>query len=597
MISKDKYKNGVLKTKDPDNIVYTYDELHEDVENSDALVEFLEERISFAERSKKDYIYHMSTYCFFHQKKIDDLVKEYKEDQKKEHENEKSYKIRKDLIQYARHQVENGQAKGTILNKQSRVKTFLRDNSVYIPKFKPDLSKYNENGNYYTKKDLPTRETIKIAINSSNLKHKALFAWVFTTGTGRKETAESLTVERFIEGISEFCESKTSQGMIEELDGKTNEKKVIPIIRLDRIKTGHPYHTVTTPECVQFIIDYIKSKPSVLNDLKKPLFGIKTDAISSAFKKINTQYGWGKKGRYNYFGCHRVRHYHYTQIDDSNLANRLEGRTLKDIIDKTYDHNDDPEELRERYKEHMHKFAIFDRYDVMLNSEAYNQILEEKNDLEQQLKATKDEYERKIAELQKANASINTEIEDIRNQMDNVRLQTQMIELQKRAAQHELVTTTPGLIEYVMKIFEDQINFGDRKYYSDAEIDDMVRLALATKNRIEKIENTLTEETLKEQYPNHYTEATEIINEYKERYIAEDLGVPLSDLQNEKVNKALLPFKKQIMEATKSTNENIGMLIDPKDVESIIDESLGLSDNVEAIYDEGNGIDIVRRFK
>ena len=51
------------------------------------------------------------------------------------------------------------------------------------------------------------------------------------------------------------------------------------------------------------------------------------------------------------------------------------------------------------------------------------------------------------------------------------------------------------------------------------------------------------------------------------------------------------------MEATKSTNENIGMLIDPKDVESIIDESLGLSDNVEAIYDEGNGIDIVRRFK
>ena len=70
MISKDKYKNGVLKTKDPDNIVYTYDELHEDVENSDALVEFLEERISFAERSKKDYIYHMSTYCFFHQKKL-----------------------------------------------------------------------------------------------------------------------------------------------------------------------------------------------------------------------------------------------------------------------------------------------------------------------------------------------------------------------------------------------------------------------------------------------------------------------------------------------------------------------------------------------
>jgi hypothetical protein len=131
MISKDRYKNGVLKTKDPDNIIYTYDELRDDVESSDALEEFLEERISFSETSKNDYTYHMATYCFFHQKKVDDLVKEYKEDQKKEHDSEKSYKVRKDLLQYARHQVENKQSKGTILNKQSRVKTFLKDNSVF----------------------------------------------------------------------------------------------------------------------------------------------------------------------------------------------------------------------------------------------------------------------------------------------------------------------------------------------------------------------------------------------------------------------------------------------------------------------------------
>ncbi len=596
MNAKDVYKNGVSKAKDPNNIVYSYDVLHEDVENSDALEEFLEERISFAERSKNDYIYHMTTYCFFHQKKIDDLVKEYKEDQKKKHDNEKSYKVRKDLIQYARHQVENKQAKGTILNKQSRVKTFLRDNSVYIPKFKVDLSKYEDSGNYYTKKDLPTRETVKIAINSSNLKHSAIFSWIFTTGSGRKETAVSLTVGRFIDGISEFCESKTPQGMIEELDGKTNEKKVIPLIRLDRKKTAHPYYTVTTPECVQFIIDYIKSKPSILNDLDQPLFGVKPDAISCAFKKINTQYGWGKKGRYNYFGCHRVRHYHYTQIDDSNLANRLEGRTLKDVIDKTYDHNDDPEELRERYKEHMHKFAIFDRYDVMLNSEAYNQLLDEKNELEQQLKESQDE----IAKLKAANNAMNTRMDSLQERMDNTGLQTQMVELQKRAAQHELVSSTPGLMEYVMKIFEDQINWGDRKYYSDAEIDDMVRLALATKNRIESYENVLTEEKLQEQYPEHYAEATEIINKYKDKYAAEELGVELSDLQNEKVDKALLPFKKQVLEDKKTLDfkdEQITLLIDPSTVENIIDEALGLMDSVEAIYEEGNGVHIGSRFR
>ncbi len=597
MISKDKYKNGVLKTKDPDNLTYTYDELHEDVKKSDALEEFLEERISFSETSINDYTYHMATYCFFHQKKIDELVKEYKEDQKKEHDNEKSYKVRKDLLQYARHQVENKQAKGTILNKQSRVKTFLRDNSVYIPNFKPDLSKYNENDNYYTKKDLPTRETVKIAINNSNLKHKAIFAWIFTTGTARKETAESLTVERFIEGISEFCESKTPQGMIEELDGKTNEKKVIPIVRLDRIKTAHPYHTVTTPECVQFIIDYIKSKPAILNELDQPLFGVKPDAISAAFKKINIKYGWGKKGRYNYFGCHRLRHHHYTQIDDSNLANRLEGRTLKDVIDKTYDHNDDPEELRERYKEHMHKFAIFDRYDVMLNSEAYNQILEEKNELEQQLKETKAEYERKIAELERANASINTEIADIRNLVNNNGLQNQMVELQQRAAKHALMEENPGLMEYVMTIFKDNIDFNERSYYSDAEIDDMVRLALATKNRIEKLENRISEDSLKEKYSENYAEVTKDIEIYKERYIKNDIGVELSKLQNEKINNALLTYKEEILSKKEKYPDNEDILANPNEVEEIIDQALGLFDSVESIYDEGGGVKIHRKFK
>ena len=67
----------------------------------------------------------------------------------------------------------------------------------------------------------------------------------------------------------------------------------------------------------------------------------------------------------------------------------VEWCTLKDVIDKTYGHNDVSEELGERYNEHMHKFAIFDRYDVMINSEAYNQLLNEKNDLEQQLKKLK----------------------------------------------------------------------------------------------------------------------------------------------------------------------------------------------------------------
>ena len=194
---------------------------------------------------------------------------------------------------------------------------------------------------------------------------------------------------------------------------------------------------------------------------------------------------------------------------------------------------------------------------------------------------------------------MNNRMDSLQEQMDSKGLEIQMAELQRRAAQHELVTSTPGLMEYVMKIFEDQIDFGNRKYYSDAEIDDLVRLALATKNRIEKMENVVTEETLKEIYPEHYDEVTEIINQYKDKYVMEDLGVPLSDLQNEKVDKVLLPFKKQILEDKNNPeyiDEHISILVDPNEIGEIIDEVLGLNDSVEAVYEEGNGVSVPRRF-
>ena len=353
------YDNGNSKAKNPNKIKYSPNDLKKDIINSKALDEFLDERINFKKSSKDMYIYQVATYCYFHQKRIDDLIKEYKSNQNESIKREKDYKVRNDIKQYAKHMINNSQAKNTILNKIKRIKIFLKDNGVYIPNLNIDLTKYKDTKGFFTKRDLPTKEMIKLAINDANLKHKAIFAWVYTTGSARQETA-LLTVQRFLDGISEFCESNSPRAMIEELDGKTDDENnmVVPIIYMEREKTVYPYYTVTTPECVQIIIDYIKSKPSLLNNTEQTLFGIQPDAISSAFKSTNLKFGWGKKGRYNYFGCHRLRHNHFTQIKDKNLANRLEGRRVKDKITQTYDHNDDPEELRNGYIEEMISFIF-----------------------------------------------------------------------------------------------------------------------------------------------------------------------------------------------------------------------------------------------
>ena len=259
-------------------------------------------------------------------------------------------------------------------------------------------------------------------------------------------------------------------------------------------------------------------------------------------------------------------------------------------------------EIAEVYDDAVGDLSVYytDENDVNKVREEFNQQMDIQNeehakevaDLKKQIMDEREKHEKEINNLKASNNVITTELADIRNQMDNVGLKTQMVDLQRRAAEHPLVQENAGLMEYVMTIFKDTINFNERSYYSDAEIDDIVRLALVTKNRIEKMENTLTEEILKEQYPNHYDEVTELVNYYRDKYVDEEFSISLSDSQNKKINKALLQFKKEILEKKSSQENNgadISMLVDPNVVNNIIDESLGLLDSVEAIFGDGNG--------
>ena len=465
MRAKETYENGVSKARNPNKIDYEYDELKEDVKLSNALIEFLEEGKPKKQNSIDSYIHQIATYCYFLQKKIDDIIDEYHENQDEPPKKERHYKVRKDLGAYARHMMDNKQAKNTIANKIKRVKMFLKYNDVLIPNLNNiDLTKYDDSEGYYTRKDLPTRETVKIAINGANLKHKAIFAWVYTTGSARQETA-LLKVKHFFKGLEEFCESKTFKGMLEELDGKTEEKEVIPIIYMYRTKTANPYYTVTTPECVQIIFDFLKSRPDILNDGENLLFDIGAGGVSACFKDTNLKYGWGKKGRYNYFGCHRLRHNHYTLIKDKNLANRLEGRNVKDEMDDTYDHNDDPLQLRKGYKEVMHNFGIFNRYDVVINSDAYQQLLEEKNELKKKLNDTEREYE-----------NLKGNLSDMRTEIDNISHINDIAKIQDYIVGNELVNEY-NLASDVINLYKEDIKKDDFEGVTNDYIEELIMVA------------------------------------------------------------------------------------------------------------------------
>lgn len=505
-------------------------------------------------------------------------------------------KIKERLVDFRVNLKEKGYARNTIITTMTSVSTFYRHFDITIPELPP--FSYDESPNDGVEfRDLPTIDDIRTAIeNTRSVRRKAMFIFQACNGTSRTEISTNFTFKQFKEGIQDyFPDVETPQDIIKAVDGKCEELMIMPVFRMKRVKTNYRYHTIITPEATQFCINYLKVHGLDLKD-EDQFFKMKPFAVTSAYKSINNKMNWGKKGDFDFFSSHRVRKFNASAISNTDFAHYIQGRKPTNKMNEIY-FKKSIEELREEYEKYLPKFGIYARYDILINSEAYNQLLNEKNDLEQQLKETKEEYEQKIASLQRANVSINSEIADIRAQMDNVGLQTQMIELQKRASQHELVTTTPGLMEYVMKIFEDQINIGDRKYYSDSEIDDLVRLALATKNRIEQIENFVTEDSLKESYPNEYAEVTEAINYYKEQYVQSDIGIELSNSQNEKVNKALLAYKAQILKDKSNSKMPDSIELNPITVGDIIDEALGLLDSVEAIYDEGKGVHVTTRFR
>lgn len=564
-----------------------------DIEDSPMFKKFCRDK-GIAKTTQKKYKYSLYRYAKFHNKLLEDLVGE-ADIEEDEGVRLNKRKLRDQIIDFRSYLIHDTDYEfETIDTSIICVKSFYRFYAITIPDIPPYPHKNSDNKNIGFD-DLPNMNTVRTVIEGARKpKHKALYLFAACNGSARAELA-SFTYGQFLEGVLEYCPmAKTPQDIINALDGKCEELMVIPVFKMYREKTDYIYYTPITPECTQFMINYLKAEGLNLEPEDK-FFQLTSSTISSTFENANNKYNWGKIGSFGYFSSHRLRKFNASVIEDQEFGNYIQGRKPSKVKEAYFKR--DKKRIREKYKEHMHKFTIYAHYDILVNSEEFNKLQKENNQLRDALKKEKQKHEKEITKLKASNSAINNQIADIRSQMDNVGLETQMVELQKRAAQNELVSSTPGLMEYVMKIFEDQINVGDRKYYSDAEIDDMVRLALATKNRIESYENILTEEKLQNQYPECYGEATMIINEYKDKYVTEVLGVPLSDLQNEKVNKALLPFKKKILENKNDTDEDISLLIDPSLIQDKIDEALGLLDSVEAIYDEGEGLNITKRFK
>ena len=186
---------------------------------------------------------------------------------------------------------------------------------------------------------------------------------LFPAGTAKAETL-SLTVGDFIKATEDYHNSGSIADILDTLENKS----IVPIFYLKRIKTGKFYYTFCTPEATGYIIKYLKSRPALKKSSK--LFDYSTSAVTSKFREINDLNNWGFRGSYRFFRPHALRKFHASNISlSSESVDELQGRGKSEVHDAYI--KSKPEELKKKYKSKMANVCIL-KTDETLKDDEFN---------------------------------------------------------------------------------------------------------------------------------------------------------------------------------------------------------------------------------
>lgn len=87
---------------------------------------------------------------------------------------------------------------------------------------------------------------------------------------------------------------------------------------------------------------------------------------------------------YSFFHSHALRKFHATTIEDTNLANTLQGRKPDDITNAYFKVN--PERIREKYLKYLPKLTIQETRVNILDDKGYEKIKKLEHELEKREK-------------------------------------------------------------------------------------------------------------------------------------------------------------------------------------------------------------------
>lgn len=312
----------------------------------------------------KGYASALKNYSEFHEKTLDELIKEALTEEKK-NVPLKERKIKSHLLNYRNHLLESNLTPKTSKTYFSKIKTFYRYLEIEIPNL-PN-AKYNKSyeTNYL---DLPTHKHLYQAMEIIPIDLKAIILFMSSSGTAKAETL-SITLEQFITATQDYHNGGSIEEVLTSLEHKNN---IIPTFYLKRIKTDKYYYTFCSPESTTHIIRYLKTRKNLKLDDK--LFDISSSTLTTKFQEINDKLGWGFKGKHRFFRSHTLRKFHASNIGlTAEYIDALQGRGKNEVHDTYIKTN--PKKLKEIYKKAMHNVMIYQKQGPTVKKQEFNIII------------------------------------------------------------------------------------------------------------------------------------------------------------------------------------------------------------------------------
>lgn len=547
------------------------------VSESEEFVRLMRKRNIKKQQTKDRYVVSLTTYCVYTNKSLTELVSEARTEQKTLDEDE--FSIIDLLEEFRPWMSEQGLGSLTIRTRFNDVLTFYRNNRIRIP----ELERYTPDDEEQLEfSDLPTEKDIERAIDSSiSLSAKALFYFIASSGTGKRETA-NLTVQDFIDATRDY------HGEIDNIDNvllKLEEMEgVVPLFKLKRQKTGTTYHTCCTPQATKAILTLLRSRDNINND--DPLFNYKYGGISKAFHRANFKHGWPKIKNYYYFGSHRLRKRHASLlIRDKGLAHYLQGRVL-DKTSRSY-FFEDPKRVREEYKKYIPLLTIGEAEYYGVSSEEYDELQAENEEIKQKyenLQSTmdeqKEEYERKIQDLESINVALSNKIDTVESRLDNIVREKDITAIIEYASRNEIVNKY-DLMNTVMTLYDADYKAKRIKVMDDNYKQTLVNRALLIKGQLSFDPDSpeIMDERLEIEYDKKYTNLKIHVHNLKNQLLKTKYpDLQLTQKNNKDINCELVKYMEKLLQNDDYPTSDA--------IERIIFDTLNIFDDVELVEDQ-----------